>query len=164
MRKAYGDRRMGKAVGYDRDTPRLHEMVHGSDPTRLDNMDPPNHTRIRRLASQAFTPPQIKIMTGWIDRMVTTLFDDLESEGKGADFMELYAWKFPLQVISAIIGGPEDMIPTLRGWVDQLTGQSSSARAALRGLPEHPELRPRPHRRASGERQRRPSLPPGAGA
>jgi cytochrome P450 RapN len=126
VRKAYGDRRMGKAVGYDRDTPRLHEMVHGSDPTRLDNMDPPNHTRIRRLASQAFTPPQIKIMTVWIDHMVTTLFDDLESEGKGADFMELYAWKLPLQVISAIIGGPVEMIPTLRGWVDELTGQTSS--------------------------------------
>jgi cytochrome P450 len=58
--------------------------------------------------------------------MVTTLFDDLESEGKGADFMELYAWKLPLQVISAIIGGPVEMIPTLRGWVDQLTGQTSS--------------------------------------
>ena len=117
---------MGKAVGHGRDTPRLHEMVHGSDPTRLDNMDPPDHTRIRRLASQAFTPPQIKVMTVWIDEMVTTLFDNLESEGKGADFMELYAWKLPLQVISAIIGSPVEMIPTLRGWVDQLTGQTSS--------------------------------------
>ena len=126
VRKAYGDRRMGKAVGHDRDTPRLHEMIHGSDPTRLDNMDPPDHTRIRRLASQAFTPPQIKTMSVWIDQMVTTLFDDLESEGKGADFMELYAWKLPLQVISAIIGGSADMIPTLRQWVDQLTGQESS--------------------------------------
>ena len=126
VRRAYGDRRMGKAVGHDRDTPRMHEMIHGSDLTRLDNMDPPDHTRIRRLASQAFTPPQIKSMSVWIDQMVTTLFDNVESEGKGADFMELYAWKLPLQVISAIIGGSADMIPTLRQWVDQLTGQESS--------------------------------------
>lgn len=126
VRRAYGDRRMGKTVGHGRDTPRLHEMVHGSDTSRLDNMDPPHHTRIRRLAAKAFTPPQIKIMSAWIDHMVATLFDNLESEGKGADFMELYAWKLPLQVVSAIIGSPAEMIPTLRGWVDQLTGQESS--------------------------------------
>lgn len=122
VRRAYGDRRFGKAVGHGRDTPRMNEIGHGSDTSRLDNMDPPDHTRVRRLASQAFTPTQIKLMTVWIDQMVTTLLDELESEGKGADFMELYAWRLPLQVINAILGGPVELIPTLRRWVDISTG------------------------------------------
>ena len=123
VKKAYGDRRFGKAMGHDRDTPRMHGASHGSDTSRLDNMDPPDHTRVRRLATAAFTPPQIKSMAGWIDQMTTELLDDVEAHGKGADFMELFAWKLPLQVINAILGGPVESIPTLRGWVDILTGE-----------------------------------------
>src|SRR5262249_34800988 len=67
VKTVYGDRRFGKAMGYGRDTPRMHGMAHGSDTSRLDNMDPPDHTRVRRLASAAFTPAQIRDMRGWIE-------------------------------------------------------------------------------------------------
>jgi cytochrome P450 len=81
---------------------------------------------VRRLASGAFAPAQIRSMSGWIEELASDLLDDVESHGPGADFMELYAWKMPLKVISRIIGGPDEMIPTLRSWVDQLTGQTST--------------------------------------
>ncbi|HET6951631.1 MAG TPA: cytochrome P450 [Acidimicrobiales bacterium] len=125
VKTVYGDRRFGKAMGYTRDTPRMHGASHGSDPTRLDNMDPPNHTRVRRLASGAFAPARIRAMAGWIEGMTAELFDDVEARGKGADFMELFAWKLPLRVISGILGAPEEAIPQLKAWVDQLTGPAS---------------------------------------
>ena len=126
VKTVYGDRRFGKALGHDRDTPRMHGAVHGHDTTRLDNMDPPDHTRIRRLTSAAFAPPKIRAMTGWIEQLISDLLDDVVSEGQGADFMDLFAWRLPLQVINRIIGGPEESIPTLKAWVDQLTGVDST--------------------------------------
>ena len=126
VRTAYGDRRFGKAMGYGRDRPRLHGESHSSDTSRLDNMDPPDHTRVRRLASGAFAPAQIRSMSGWIESMTAELLDDVQAKGPGADFMELFAWKLPLRVISGILGAPDEAIPRLKAMVDQLTGPSSS--------------------------------------
>jgi cytochrome P450 len=123
VKTVYGDRRMGKAVGHGRDTPRTSGASHGHDTTRLDNMDPPDHTRVRKLASAAFSPQQIRGMTGWIEQMTSDLLDDVAAKGKGADFMELFAWKLPLQVIAGILGAPQDSIGTLKGWVDTLTAE-----------------------------------------
>jgi cytochrome P450 len=122
VKTVYGDRRFGKAVGYGRDTPRMHGPSYGSDPTRLDNMDPPNHTRVRRLASGAFAPERIRTMSGWIEGLTGELLDDVAAHGPGADFMALFAWKLPLQVISGILGVPDESIPMFKAWIDQMTG------------------------------------------
>lgn len=122
VKTVYGDRRFGKAMGYGHDTPRMHGGAHGSDTSRLDNMDPPDHTRVRRLASAAFTPAQIRGMAAWIERMSAELLDDVAARGQGADFMELFAWKLPLQVLAGVLGLSDESIPTFKAWVDQLTG------------------------------------------
>jgi cytochrome P450 len=122
----YGDRRFGKAPGIGRDTPRMHGMDIGTDPSRLDNMDPPNHTRVRRLASAAFTPAKIRDMTGWIQGMTDELLDGVEAHGKGADFMELFAWKLPLRVVAGILGAADEQIPFLKHNVDLMTGVTST--------------------------------------
>src|SRR5262245_63755770 len=92
----------------------MHGHAYGSDPDRLDNMDPPNHTRVRRLASGAFAPAQIRAMADQLEKMTATLLDDISAQGPGADFMELFAWKLPLQVISGILGAPEEDIPKFK--------------------------------------------------
>jgi cytochrome P450 len=136
----YGDRRFGKAMGYGKDRPRLNGEAHSSDTSRLDNMDPPDHTRVRRLASGAFAPAQIRSMTPWIEGMTAELLDDVRAKGEGADFIELFAWQLPLRVICGILGAPDDDAPRLRGWVDQLTGpgntieQRAEAYFAIQGL------------------------------
>src|SRR6476620_3010072 len=104
VKTVYGDRRFGKAMGYGKDTPRMHGGVHSSDTSRLDNMDPPDHTRVRRLASVAFTPAQIRGMEGWIQDMTTGLLDDIVAEGQGADFMAQFAWQLPLRVLAKLLG------------------------------------------------------------
>jgi cytochrome P450 len=126
VKMVYGDRRFGKAMGYGRDTPRMHGGSHGSDTSRLDNMDPPDHTRVRRLASAAFTPAQIRGMADWIERMTAELLDDIAERGKGADFMALFAWRLPLRVISGLLGVPDESIPRFKAWIDQMTGVDST--------------------------------------
>jgi cytochrome P450 RapN len=126
VKTVYGDRRFGKAMGIGRDTPRMHGARRGDDTSRLDNMDPPDHTRVRRLASVAFTPAQIRGMTGWIEEMTTELLDDISAKGQGADFMALFAWRLPLQVIAGLLGVANESIPTFKAWIDQMTGVDST--------------------------------------
>jgi len=126
VKTVYGDRRFGKSMGYGRDTPRMHGMAHGSDASRLDNMDPPNHTRVRRLASAAFTPGQIRGMSGWIEGMTSELLDDIAAQGQGADFMALFAWQLPLRTISGLLGVADESIPTFKAWIDEMTGVDSA--------------------------------------
>ena len=126
VKTAYGDRRFGKARGIGRDRPRMHEMAVPDDPTLLANMDPPNHTRVRRLTSGAFAPAQIKSMTEWIQGMTDGLLDEVVAAGPGADFMALFAWKLPLRVITGILGVADENIPTYKRWVDELTGVDST--------------------------------------
>jgi cytochrome P450 RapN len=122
----YGDRKFGKAPGIGVDTPRMHGMDIGTDPSRLDNMDPPNHTRVRRLASAAFTPQKIRDMTGWIQGISDELLDDVERGGKGSDLMELFCWKLPLRVVAAVLGAADEQIPELKHHVDLMTGVTST--------------------------------------
>jgi cytochrome P450 RapN len=126
VKAVYGDRRFGKSRGYGRDTPRMHGIRRGDDPSRLDNMDPPNHTRVRRLASAAFAPAQIRGMAGWVEGMTAGLLDDVVAQGQGADFMALFAWRLPLQVISGILGAPEASIPVFKAWIDRISGVDST--------------------------------------
>jgi cytochrome P450 len=140
VKTVYGDRRFGKSKGYGRDTPRVHGLDHGSDTERLANMDPPNHTRVRRLASVAFTPPRIKAMTGWIDGMTTQLLDEVVDHGPGADLMAMFCWKLPLRVITGILGVADEYIPMFKAWVDQMTGVDSTLEQrieAYTSLQEH---------------------------
>jgi cytochrome P450 len=122
VKVVYGDRRFGKAMGYGRDTPRMVGHSHGSDTSRLDNMDPPDHTRVRRLASVAFTPSQVSDMAAQIETMADELLDRIAASGPGADFMALFAWKLPLQVIAGLLGVPEEAIATFKSWIDRMTG------------------------------------------
>ena len=140
VKTVYGDRRFGKARGHGRDTPRLDGASHGSDATRVDNMDPPDHTRVRRLASVAFAPARIREMAGWIEELTAELLDDVADRGPGADFMELFAGKLPLRVVSGILGAPEATIPTLRAWVDRISGvdiPTPQRRAAHEAMKHH---------------------------
>ena len=77
----------------------------------------------------------------------------------------LFAWKLPLQVITAIIGAPveDDPLAARRGSTTS-PGPDIIPRAAIRGVREHSGLRPGTHRRTARAGDRRPSLSAGTGA
>lgn len=88
----------------------------------LVGMDPPDHTRLRRLAAKAFTARRIKSLVPDIENAVSVLLDDLEKAGPPADLVTALAVPLPLKVMCHVLRLPaEDEADFLR-WSDVFTG------------------------------------------
>lgn len=77
--------------------------------------DPPYHTTVRKLLAEAFTPRKLAEFEPLIARIVTRLLDRLEDMGE-ADLVEDFAKVLPTEIISVMLGVPEEMRPRLRGY------------------------------------------------
>lgn len=90
-------------------------------------MDPPQHTRIRRVVSSAFTPRQIARGDAAIRRRAVQIVDDLLDHGP-CDFVERVSSRLPLWTISEMLGiAPHDRPVVARG-VEAILGRSDPAR------------------------------------
>ena len=70
------------------------------------NLDPPDHDRIRRLVSYAFTPKRVREMRPRVDELVTTALDAVAGRGE-MDVISDLAFPLPFQVISEMLGMPD---------------------------------------------------------
>src|SRR5690625_2407568 len=70
-------------------------------------MDPPRHTRLRKLATAAFTPRQVRRIESAIHDSAKDIVAELRAAGSGADFVEHCAKELPLRTLSAMVGIPE---------------------------------------------------------
>jgi cytochrome P450 len=68
--------------------------------------DPPDHTRLRKLVSQAFTPRRIEQLTPMIERLVDGSLDAIEAAGS-VNLIDALAFPLPFRVISEMLGMPE---------------------------------------------------------
>jgi cytochrome P450 len=75
--------------------------------------DPPDHTRLRRLVSQAFTPRTIDRLVPVIEQLVDDALDRI-ADGRDIDVIESLAFPLPFAVISEMLGMPEDDVDRLR--------------------------------------------------
>jgi cytochrome P450 len=81
-------------------------------------MDPPRHVKVRNLLSKGFTPRRIAALEGEIRRMARRYLDPVRGE-KRFDFQDALSNKLPMDVISALLGIPEEHRDRYRGWVDR---------------------------------------------
>ncbi|MFG2978027.1 cytochrome P450 [Streptomyces sp. NPDC048331] len=93
--------------------------------SNLLNMDPPDHTRIRRLVGRAFTPRRVEAMRPGIRRTADELLDALGTEGR-TDLITSYAAPLPIAVICDLLGIPDDHRRDFRAWTDQLIAPDPS--------------------------------------
>lgn len=79
-----------------------------------------DHRRLRKLVSPAFTHRRTTEMRPRIEAITTRLLDRLAATAPGEiiDLREQYAYPVPIQVISELLGVPEEMGPGLRKCVD----------------------------------------------
>ncbi len=88
----------------------------GDQPASLLMLDPPDHTRQRRLVSRAFTPRRVEQMRATIADLAHRFVDDLADAGEG-DVLDLVGFPFPVSVIGALVGVPEGDWPQFRSLI-----------------------------------------------
>ncbi|TPQ21966.1 cytochrome P450 family protein [Streptomyces sporangiiformans] len=83
------------------------------------NMDPPDHTRIRRLVVRAFTPRRVEQLRVPIRQTADRLLDALGPHGS-TDLITAYAAPLPITVICDLLGVPDEHRRDFRSWTDVL--------------------------------------------
>ncbi|MEV6816391.1 cytochrome P450 [Micromonospora sp. NPDC051296] len=87
--------------------------------------NPPDHSRMRRLAAGAFTPRRIAAMRDVVAGQAEELIDTMAAAGRDGtpvDFMAEFAYPLPVGVICALLGVPTADRPLFRRWAADLTG------------------------------------------
>jgi cytochrome P450 len=84
------------------------------------NVDPPDHTRLRRLVSKAFTPKMVHELRPRIQALVDDALDSMAARGE-ADVIGDLAFPLPFTVISEMLGMPDGNRDEVRGWSHTLT-------------------------------------------
>ena len=74
------------------------EYARYFEDTVLDS-DPPDHTRLRRLVSRAFTVRRITELRPRVEAITAALLDDLAAAGEPVDLVEHFAYPLPITVI-----------------------------------------------------------------
>ncbi|MHA4818931.1 cytochrome P450 [Streptomyces aculeolatus] len=89
-----------------------HPFVNGemppADPGSFPEMDPPEHTRYRKLLQGEFTARRLAHLTPRIEKIVADQLDAMEEAGPGADFVRTFALTVPSLVICELLGVPAE--------------------------------------------------------
>lgn len=83
--------------------------------------DPPYHTVVRKLISGAFTPRKLREMETLIDGIVDRLLDDISEKGD-IDMVADFGMVLPTEIISFMLGIPEEYRRKLRGYSVSILG------------------------------------------
>lgn len=78
-------------------------------------MEPPEHTRLRKVVNRAFVSSQIERLRPEITRLSNALIDEFESDDS-VDLLAAFATPVPLRVIGALLGVPAEMERPMLEW------------------------------------------------
>jgi cytochrome P450 len=92
-------------------------------------LDPPDHTRLRKLVQPSFTGRGMQALRGNIQQIADDFLDKAERDAaergeatpdRGMDLIKTFAYPFPITVISDMLGIPREDRETIRGWKENL--------------------------------------------
>ncbi|MDX3356820.1 cytochrome P450 [Streptomyces sp. ME01-24h] len=101
--------------------PPEHEPFTTLNGNGLLDLEAPDHTRIRRLVSKAFTPRTVERLTPTVQRLAGELVERLVAEG-GGDLVATVAEPLPVAVIAEMLGIPAADRHLLRPWSADIVG------------------------------------------
>jgi cytochrome P450 len=116
VKTVLGDRRFSRAAAAGRDVPRVTRAVEAGN--RILTMDPPEHTRVRRLVAKAFTASRVKDLRPRTQRIADDLLERMAAHGAPANLVELFAMPLPITVICELLGVPIEDRVQFREWTD----------------------------------------------
>ncbi len=117
------DRRLGRAYTHRYDHARFGRAVpdprwaafHQHERWSLLSLEPPDHTRIRRLVAKVFTPRAVAALRPTLEEFAASLLDDC-AEADTFDLLADYAQPFSVAVISSMLGVPREDARRLLDW------------------------------------------------
>ncbi|MEU6594020.1 cytochrome P450 [Streptomyces sp. NPDC046881] len=101
--------------------PPEHEPFHTLNDHGMLDLEPPDHTRIRRLVSKAFTPRTVERLRPYVGGLAGELVAALVRDG-GGDLLTDVAEPLPVAVIAEMLGIPETDRALLRPWSADICG------------------------------------------
>ncbi len=89
------------------------------------NMDPPMHTRYRRLVNKGFTPRMIRDLEATVVSSTDDILDSVCETGT-ADFVEQISAELPLRVIAELMGVPQEDRHLVFDWSNRMVGSEDA--------------------------------------
>ncbi|MFG2900393.1 cytochrome P450 [Streptomyces zaomyceticus] len=135
-RQALADQRLSKNPAHHDESPhakgktgipgeRKAELM-----THLLNIDPPDHTRLRRLVSKAFTPRRVAEFTPRVQELTDRLIDSFVEKGS-ADLIHEFAFPLPIYAICDLLGVPEEDQDDFRDWAGMMIRHGGGPRGGV---------------------------------
>ncbi len=99
--------------------------------THMLSTDPPDHDRLRRLVTKAFTARRIEQLRPRVTEITASLLDAMPAGGL-VDLLEAFAFPLPITVICELLGVPDSDRADFRAWTQAIlsTGDTSDAPGA----------------------------------
>jgi cytochrome P450 len=98
----------------------LTEVLRGDFLSRsMIGADPPEHTRLRRLVSKAFTARRVEGLRPRVQEITDALLDRITPRGS-ADLVAEFGLPLPITVIGELLGVPETDRDRFREWTDEM--------------------------------------------
>ncbi|CAM5322136.1 cytochrome P450 family protein [Streptomyces fumanus] len=98
--------------------------------THLLNIDPPDHTRLRRLVSKAFTPRRVAEFAPRVQELADHLIDGFAGRGE-ADLIHEYAFPLPIYAICDLLGVPREDQDDFRDWAGMMIRHGGGPRGGV---------------------------------
>lgn len=104
--------------------------------THLLNIDPPDHTRLRRLVSKAFTPRRVAAFEPRVRELADGLIDDMLAGRHGAgggqaDLIHEFAFPLPIYAICDLLGVPAEDQSDFRDWAGMMLRHGGAPRGGV---------------------------------
>lgn len=98
--------------------------------THLLNIDPPDHTRLRRLVSKAFTPRRVAEFAPRVQELTDQLIDGFAAKGE-ADLIHEFAFPLPIYAICDLLGVPREDQDDFRDWAGMMIRHGGGPRGGV---------------------------------
>ncbi|RGC68267.1 Cytochrome P450 107B1 [Micromonospora sp. MW-13] len=122
VRTVLGDARFSRAAAVGRDEPRnTPRQIQGG----ILSMDPPDHTRLRRLVARAFTARRVEELRPRTRQIADELVDGLLAAGPPADLVAHLATPLPIRVICDLLGVPVTDQDKFHTWSEAIVSTTS---------------------------------------
>ncbi|MEU5527633.1 cytochrome P450 [Micromonospora chersina] len=122
VKTVLGDPRFSRAASVGRDEPRNTQR---QQETGILSMDPPEHTRLRRLVAKAFTARRVEELRPRTRAVADELVDGLLAAGPPADLVAHLATPLPIRVICDLLGVPVSDQDRFHTWSEAIVSTTS---------------------------------------